>query len=84
MLHINEVEWCGDHRLRLAFDNGVEKIVDVSPLLTGPMFEPLHDTVQFRQVALDPVARTVVWANGADLAPEAVFALEGVDAVERR
>jgi hypothetical protein len=29
MLHIDEVEWRGAHLLRLVFDNGVEKVVDV-------------------------------------------------------
>jgi hypothetical protein len=83
MLHIDEVEWRGAHLLRLVFDNGVEKVVDVSPLLTGPVFEPLRNPMQFRQVRIDPVARTVVWANGADLAPEALFALESAETMER-
>ena len=76
MLHIDEVGWCGGHTLRLAFDTGETKVVNVRPLLNGPIFEPLLDVSAFSRVSIDPIARTVVWDNGADLAPEALYALE--------
>ena len=72
ILHINRVEVTGPHTLRVAFDDGVEKRVNVRPLLTGPVFEPLLDPEYFARVVLDPICRTVVWPNGADLAPEAL------------
>lgn len=34
------------------------------------MFEPLRDKHLFAQLRLHPELRTVVWPNGADLAPE--------------
>ena len=83
MLHIDEVEWLGGHLLRLTFDNGVEKAVDVSPLLEGPVFEPLRDPEIFSQVSIDRVARTVVWPSTADLAPEAFYALATVEVTRR-
>src|SRR5262245_35996743 len=76
MLHVDKVEWLGGHVLRLLFDDGAEKVVDVLPLLNGPVFEPLRDATAFAEVRIDPVAQTVVWPNGADLAPEALFALD--------
>lgn len=82
MLHVDHVEWLGGHLRRVSFDDGVEKVVDVSPLLTGPVFQPLRDTAFFSQVTIDPVAKTVVWPNGADLAPEALYALQPVDAAK--
>jgi hypothetical protein len=33
----------------------------------------LLDPVLFAQVAIDPVWHTVVWPNGADLAPEFLY-----------
>ncbi|MGH9224370.1 MAG: DUF2442 domain-containing protein [Acidimicrobiales bacterium] len=37
------------------------------------MFEPLRaDPALFARVRVDPEARTIVWPNGADLAPEAL------------
>ncbi len=69
----------------LIFSDGVEKRVNVLPLLRGPVFEPLLDAQFFSRVSLDPVARTVVWPNGADLAPEALWDLpEGVAEPRRR
>jgi hypothetical protein len=44
--------------------------VDLLPEIEGPIFEPLRDPAFFSRVALDPVAGTVVWPNGADFAPE--------------
>jgi len=75
ILRIREVQVCGPHSLRLTFNDGITKKVDVGPLLEGPIFEPLRDPVFFANVALDLVCGTVVWPNGADFAPEALRAL---------
>lgn len=82
-LHILRAEVVGDHRLRLEFDDHSSKTVDVSPLLHGPVFEPLRDPAYFARAVVDPVCGTVVWPNGADFAPEALHALPHAD-VERR
>jgi len=37
------------------------------------VFEPLKDVAQFRQVKVDDELNTIVWPNGADLAPEYVY-----------
>lgn len=34
------------------------------------MFEPLRDVAYFAQVVVDEELGTVVWPNGADLAPD--------------
>ena len=52
-----------------------EKVVDVQPLLDGPVFEPLKDPKYFAQGVLDPICGTVLWPNGADFAPEAFHEL---------
>ncbi len=75
ILHITSAKSVGDHRLRLRFDDGVEKEVYVRPILRGPVFEPLKDPEYFRQFKLDTHAGTVVWPNGADFAPEALWDL---------
>jgi Protein of unknown function (DUF2442) len=80
VLRITKAEVCGPHILRLAFNDGTRKTVDVSSLLSGPVFHPLHDPARFAEARLDPVCGTVVWPNGADLAPESLHALESVDA----
>ena len=75
ILRILGAEVRGPHHLELSFNDGMRAVVDVEPLLTGPIFEPLRDPSYFAQVALDPICGTVVWPNGADFAPEALHAL---------
>jgi hypothetical protein len=75
ILHVIAVEPCGGHRLRLVFNDGTCKTVNLLPLLNGPVFEPLRDPSAFAEVKLDTECGTIVWPNGADLAPEALHAL---------
>ena len=79
ILHIQSAEVCGLRQLRVRFNNGVEKSVDLSELLEGPVFEPLRDPFIFAQVVVDPICQTVVWPNGADFAPEALLELPALD-----
>lgn len=72
---IEKVKVAGPHSLELEFSDGLRKTVNVLPLLRGRIFEPLLEPAFFAKVLLDPVAGTVVWPNGADLAPEALHAL---------
>jgi hypothetical protein len=72
ILRIVQAEVCGPHRLRLAFNDGTQKVVNLLPLLHGPVFQPLRDPAFFARVVLDPICGTIVWPNGADLAPEAL------------
>jgi hypothetical protein len=78
ILRIVQAEVCGDHLLRLAFNDGTRKIVDVGRLLSGPIFEPLRDPAYFARAELDRVCGTVTWPNGADFAPEALHELAAV------
>ncbi len=62
-----------DYRLRVAFNDGVTREVDCSFLLRGTLGEPLRDPEYFRQARVDEEARTVVWPNGLDPAPELLY-----------
>ncbi len=75
ILRITTATASGPHALRISFNDGSTKEVNVLPLLAGPVFEPLFDPDYFALVKLDPVCGTVVWPNGADFAPEALDAL---------
>lgn len=68
-----EVKPLPQYRLWLSFHDGLEGSVDLSGELWGPMFEPLKNPDYFQQVKVDPELETVVWPNGADLAPEFLY-----------
>ena len=70
LLRVTAVEALEDYRLRVTFNDGVVRDVDCSFLLHGTLGEPLRDPDYFRQVRVDDEARTVVWPNGLDPAPE--------------
>jgi hypothetical protein len=70
MLHVVEVRHIRPYILWLRFSDGAEGEVDLAPELEGEVFEPLRDAAVFAQVRVDPEVRTIVWPNGADLAPE--------------
>ncbi|MBX7235752.1 MAG: DUF2442 domain-containing protein [Caldilineales bacterium] len=67
-LHVTNVEHLADYKLKLAFNNGAEGVVDLESELYGEVFEPLRDVSLFHQVFL--TSRTIEWPNGADFAPE--------------
>ncbi|MBF0262562.1 MAG: DUF2442 domain-containing protein [Magnetococcales bacterium] len=70
MLHVTDVRYQGDYRLWLAFDNGIEGEVNLESELWGEVFDPLLNKSVFASARVDPELGTIVWANGADLAPE--------------
>jgi hypothetical protein len=74
-LHITSAKYLKDYKIRVAFNNGREGIADLSGALKGPMFEPIRDKSSFSQFRVDKELETVVWPNGADLAPEYIFYL---------
>lgn len=76
ILRIVKAAVCGPWHLDLTFNNGVRKVVDVRPLLDGPIFEPLLDPDYFSRMILNSECGTVAWPNGADFAPEALLEVE--------
>lgn len=54
----------------LRFRDGTQGEIDLAPALMGPVFEPLKDQAYFRTFSIDPRFCTLVWPNGADIAPE--------------
>lgn len=84
VLRIADAESIGGHSLLLTFSTGETRAVDVLPLIErvgGPVFEPLLDAAYFCRVSVDSVCGTVVWPNGADLAPTALHALESINLI---
>lgn len=70
LVHVTDVEALGGHRLRLRFEDGAEGELDFSDRAWRGVFEPLADPEYFARVSVDPELGTIVWPNGADIAPE--------------
>ncbi|MGH7749834.1 MAG: DUF2442 domain-containing protein [Candidatus Dormibacteria bacterium] len=68
-----DVQVVGDHQLRLTFEDGTVGDVDLSRQEWRGVFEPLADPAYFAQVRVDREGGTVVWPNGADMAPEVLY-----------
>jgi hypothetical protein len=63
--------YIGGFRIHLTFNDASEATVDFQQWLNGPVFEPLKSTTYFRKFFVEGGA--VVWPNGADIAPEALY-----------
>ncbi len=68
---ITSVEPLEGFVVRLGFDDGTTREIDLEEELWGPMFQPLRrDRQLFRQVRVDAELGTIVWPNGADMDPD--------------
>jgi hypothetical protein len=65
----------GGFRLHVVFNDASENTIDFEPWLDGPVFEPLKDPQYFQRFFVD--GGTVVWPNGADIAPETLYEVAG-------
>ena len=58
--------------VRLAFEDGTKKKVDLEPYLRGPIFEPIRkDSTVFRSLKVE--GGTIAWDNGADIDPDVLY-----------
>ncbi len=65
-------DYRGGFRIHLIFNDLSEGTVDFRPWLEGPVFDALKDPKYFREFFVD--GGTVAWPNGADIAPETLYA----------
>ncbi len=72
-LHVTDAKYLEDYKVKVTFNNGREGVADLSGALKGKLFEPLKNKKLFSNLTVDKELDTIVWANGADLAPEFIF-----------
>jgi len=70
-LEIIKAEYISEYRIRLWFNTGDVREVDLADSLNGNVFEPLKDVVQFQNFHIK--LNTIEWDNGADFSPEYLF-----------
>lgn len=66
---VTSVSVLGGYRLRVGFDDGSIREVDLTPVLEGELYGPLRDPALFSAVEVDPEVGTLTWPNGADFDP---------------
>jgi len=72
--HVVEAKYLQDYVIWVRFNDGTAGEIDLEEELHGEMFEPLRDPEKFKDFKVDSFLGTLVWENGADLAPEFLHA----------
>ena len=67
---IKSFKTLGAFVLLIQFEDGMEQLIDFTPILAGELYGPLRDLDLFNQVSIDPEVNTLVWPNGADFDPD--------------
>lgn len=67
------VEPMGHLKLRLTYETGEVKLLDVSPYANGSWFGELKEDAYFRTVRLLPGGTGIEWNNGQDIAPHELY-----------
>lgn len=70
-MEITNAEYIDAYKIKLEFNNGEIRIIDLESSLIGPIFHPLKDISYFKQFSIP--YNTIQWENGADFAPEYLY-----------
>ena len=72
LVRVQAVEPLEGFQVRLTFQNGAQKELDLEPYLRGPIFAPIrNDLAVFRTVKV--IGSTIGWDNGADIDPDVLY-----------
>jgi len=74
MFRVVQARYLKDYVIWIQFADGVEGEVDLADELYGEVFEPLRNKEYFKSFFVSPDCHTIVWPNGADFAPEFLYA----------
>ncbi len=70
-IEVLKAKYIKDYILRIWFNDGSVKTVDLASSLKGKVFEPLRQKEYFKQFTIR--YNTIEWDNGADFAPEYLY-----------
>ena len=72
LVRVRAVELLEEYKVRLEFEDGTRKELDLKPYLRGPIFDPIrNDPAVFESMKV--IDGTVTWENGADIAPYVLY-----------
>ena len=72
-LEVAQAEYLDHYRIKLTFNNGIIKTVDLQNELNGNVYKPLRQLDNFKSFQIK--YNTIEWANGADYAPEYLYSI---------
>jgi hypothetical protein len=73
MIEVTQATYLSGNEIEIHFSNGEKKVIDLSNLLKGTVFQPLKDLNFFKSFKIN--FNTIEWENGADFAPEYLYSL---------
>jgi len=77
MIWLVDAAYRGDYRVFVRFNDGKESEIDLENYIKSKneetVFAPLKELKNFQTVHFDSDLDTIVWANGADIAPERLY-----------
>ena len=72
LVRVKSVEPLEKFRVRIIFQNNVQKEINLDIFLRGEIFEPIRkDPKMFRSVKV--IGGTIGWDNGADIDPDVLY-----------
>ena len=78
LIKITDVEVIDDYKINVSFEDGLEKVIDLTPVLKGELYGPLKNKNLFNQVSVNKEVHTIEWPNGADFEPSLLYQWESV------
>jgi hypothetical protein len=79
---VTKAKYVNDYLIEVKFNDGTKKIIDFKSWLSGPVFKPLRNKDYFKKFFID--GPTIAWPNGADIAPETLYAAMAVEVVPKQ
>jgi hypothetical protein len=77
LLSVKKAEYVSDYKIKLFFNNGKSKTVDLKDTVFKDhreIFKALRDIEYFKRFKIE--LNTIAWENGLDLAPEYLYKLK--------
>jgi len=74
LIWVTEAQYLNDFKIKIIFNDGITKIVNLEKHLDMPIFQSLKDKDFFKDFRLNPF--TIEWKNGVDFAPEFLYNIE--------
>ena len=72
---IVSAKWLRGYEVELTFDTLEKGVVDLKPLIGRGVFKALVNISKFKKFRVDAELGTIVWPNGADMAPHVLYDL---------